>query len=50
MFITVIMTNIFFEVSNLQRNYSDIDSILQGITGCFLLMFLLLDTKVFGLV
>lgn len=49
MFITVIMTSIFFEVSSLQRNYSEIYSIFQGIRGCFLLMFLLLDNKVFGL-
>lgn len=49
MFITVIMTSTFFEVSKLQRNYSEIYSIIQGIIGCFLLMFLLLESKVFGL-
>lgn len=49
MFITVIVTNIYFEVSNFWRNYSEIHFILQGIIGCFLLMFLLLDSKAFDL-
>lgn len=44
----VIMIKIYFELSNFWRNYSEMHFILQGIR-CFLMMSLLLDSKVFHL-